>query len=277
MTIWRSSCLILLALLLVAPDAWADRTEEETYEETVDLGAGGTVEVDTTNGSIRVETWDRDQVQVVARKKARARSASEAQEMLDAIEIKIRESGGTVRIEADLPRSRSGWFGGGTSANVAFELTIPADAELHASSNNGAIDVRDLGAPARLETQNGSIEADGVNGELEAFSNNGRIEADDVRGSVQAETTNGAIKVDISADALNQDVDLRTSNGSVELRLASSVAASIYARTRNGSVSSDFPGGVQDERRRSLELELNGGGPQIELKSTNGSIRVRER
>ena len=276
MKIWRCSNLLVTALLLATASVQAAVTEEETIEQTVDLAASGRVEVETTNGSIRVETWDRDQVRVVAHKKARSSSGAAASELLEAIEVRIRELGGTVRVEAELPRLRSGWFGGGSSASVAFELTIPAGAELEATSSNGAIDVRDLGAPARLETQNGSIEADGVQGALQAFSSNGRISAYDVHGAVRAETTNGAIKAEISTVDLGEDVEMKTSNGSVELRLNSGVAASVYARTRNGSVSSDFPGGIQGERRRTLELDLNGGGPRVELRSTNGSIKLRE-
>ncbi len=266
--------LLILALLIVTP-AWADVTEEETIERTVGLAAGGEVVVEATNGSIYVETGSGDEVQVVARKKARADSAAEARELLAEIEVTIEERGSSVRIAAEIPRS-SGWFGG-DSATVSFEITMPADAELDASSKNGSIEVRDLGARARLETQNGSITAKGVGGPLEAESNNGSIKAYDVKGAVQAETTNGSIKAEIDGTDLGEDMRIKTTNGSIELRLDAGVAASIDARTKNGSVSSDFEGGVQDRRKRTLDLDLNGGGPRVELESSNGSIRVRER
>ncbi len=265
---------LLAVVLLIATPAWADVREEETVERTVDLASGGEVVVEATNGSIEVETWDSGQVRVVARKKARASSVAEARELLDQVEVIIEESGGSVRISAETPRS--GWFGG-DSAHVSFQITMPADAELDASSQNGSIEVRDLGARARLETQNGSITARGVGGPLEAESNNGSIKAFDVRGAVQAETTNGSIKAEIDATDLGDDMRIKTTNGSIELRLDAGVAASIYARTKNGSVSSDFDGGVMDRRRRTLDLDLNGGGPRVELESSNGSIRVRKR
>ncbi len=267
--------LLAILLLTLAPAALADVTEEETVERTAALAAGGKVVVEATNGSIHVETWDGDEVRVVARKKARADSAAEARELLSEIDVQVEESGGTVRIAAEVPRSSS-WFGG-DSATVSFEVTMPADAELDASSKNGSIEVRELGGRARLETQNGSITAKGVGGRLEADSNNGSIKAYDVRGAILAETTNGSIKAEISGAELGDDVRLKTTNGSIELRLEGGVAATIAARTRNGSVSSDFPGGVQDRRKRTLDLDLNGGGPSIELENSNGSIRVRER
>ncbi len=273
MKIWHFSSLLAI-VLLSATAAWADVTEEEVVEHTATLAAGGEVMVEATNGSIHVETWDSDEVRVVARKKARADDAAAARELLAQVEVQIEERAGSVRIAAEIPRT--GWFEG-NSATVSFELTIPAGAELDASSENGSIEVRELGAGARLETRNGSITARGVGGPLEADSNNGSIKAYEVQGAIQAETTNGSIKAEIAGTDLDEDVRLATTNGSIELRIEGGVAASIAARTHNGSVTSDFPGGVQDRRKRTLDLDLNGGGPRIELKSSNGSIRVRER
>ena len=181
-----------------------------------------------------------------------------------------------MRISADTPRTGGGWFGGG-SVSVSFRIMLPRDAELEASSQNGSLEVRELGARARLETQNGSITAKGVGGSLEAESSNGSIKAYDVQGPVRADTTNGSIKAEIIGTDIEDGVRLKTTNGSIELRIDDDVSASIDASTRNGSVSSDFEGGIQDRRKKTLDLDLNGGGPRVELKSSNGSIRVRER
>ena len=273
----RSATLLAAVLLIAPPAVWADVEEKETVERSVDLGSGGRVEVETRNGSIRVESWSGTEVQVTARKKVRAGDSARAAELLAEIEIIVEESGGTVRIEADTPSSglRSGWSRN-ESVSVSFEIKVPDDAEVKARSNNGSIEVRDLGARAWLRTNNGSIKARGVGGALEANSNNGSIKAYDIRGPVDAETNNGSIVAEITSSDLADGVRMSTTNGSVELRLEAGVAASITARTRNGSVSSDFPGGTQDRHKRTLELDLNGGGPRVELESTNGSIRVRE-
>lgn len=260
--------------LLTAPAAWADVEEEEVFETSVALGGGGRVEVETRNGSIHVETWDASEVKVVARKKVRADDSGRAMELLEEIEVRVEESGGTVRIDAETPRSR---WSRDESATVSFEVTIPADAELEATSSNGSVEARGIGGAAELETSNGSIKARGVGGMLYAKSNNGSIKAFDLGGSVEAKTNNGSIEADIASSGLDGDVRMTTNNGSVTLRLEAGVAASIDARTRNGTVRSDFSGGIQDERKKTLRHDLNGGGPRVVLESTNGSIRLRER
>ena len=270
----RSFPILLAAALAAAPTALADFTEEEVFETTATLDSGGRVEIEAKNGSIRVETGAGSEVRVTARKKARADSAARARELLQETEVRVDERGGTVKIDAEVPRS--GWMSD-ESVTVSYELVIPADAELEAKTANGSIEAREIGGRAWLTTNNGSIKARGVGGPLEAESNNGSIHARDVRGSVRAETNNGSIEAEIISPGLDDGVRLKTNNGSVELTLSAGVAASIDARTRNGKVTSDFPGGTQDERKRTLKLELAGGGPRVELESTNGSIRLRER
>lgn len=275
MKIWRLVALLAAVSLTAGPAAWADVKEEETVERTAALGAGGRVTVETRNGSIEVESWSGTEVQVTARKKARADDTSRALELLDEIEIRVEERGGEVRIGVEMPTMRSGWLRD-ESASVSFRIKIPDDAELEARSQNGSIEAREIGGSSRLRTSNGSIKAHGVGGALDVESSNGSIRAYDVHGPVNASTKNGSITAEVTTDDLPEGFRLETTNGSVDLELDAGVAASISARTRNGRVSTDFEGGSQDRRRKTLDVDLNGGGPRIELESTNGSIRVRE-
>ena len=76
---------------------------------------------------------------------------------------------------------------------------------------------------------------------------------------------------------VNEDMKLRTTNGGISLALPADVQATLSARTTNGSVSTDFPVTVQGTfRKNRLEGDLNGGGANLDLKTTNGSIKIRE-
>jgi DUF4097 and DUF4098 domain-containing protein YvlB len=51
--------------------------------------------------------------------------------------------------------------------------------------------------------------------------------------------------------------------------------ANLDASTTNGSIRSDLPVTVSGQiNRRSLRGALNGGGPELELETTNGSIQI---
>jgi len=275
---WRNRALPLMTLILLAvlgtATAWAETTEEERFEQTVAIASDGRVSLENTNGHVNVTTWNRDEVLISALKTARARGGDDAREILDEVKIRVEESADGVTIETDLPRGR--WMRG-TSASVAYELKVPASVSLDLRSTNGQITVEGVDGEEGLRTTNGAIRASRLGGSLRAETTNGKIEALGVAGTLRAETTNGAIDAEITAATLTDDVELATTNGGVTLTLSPSVAARIDARAGNGSVKSDLPlGQVEREKRNALTGALNGGGPTIRIRTSNGSIRLRE-
>ncbi len=72
------------------------------------------------------------------------------------------------------------------------------------------------------------------------------------------------------------DIRLASTNGGLFLTVPDDAGGRLEARTVNGSVRTDLPVTVRGgSSRRSLNGELNGGGDgRIELKTTNGNIRI---
>lgn len=246
--------------------------EEEVIERTVDLGAGGELEIESVNGSITIEAWDRSEVEIIAHKRARSKRGDSAA-LLREIEVDIRESAGRLEIETLLPRNK-GWSKG-TSYGVEYQLRVPREIKVDASSTNGGIDIDGVSGEVLLRTVNGRIDAMDIDGDLEASSTNGGIRARRISGRVDASTTNGGIDAEMLTGSLSQDVEFSTTNGSIELGVDAGLAATIDARTSNGTVSGSLIEGSWDDRRKkSAKFDLNGGGPRIMLRATNGRIRL---
>ena len=67
-----------------------------------------------------------------------------------------------------------------------------------------------------------------------------------------------------------------TTNGSITVKMAGELNADFRAHTTNGRIRTDFPvtiTGTISSRRR-LEGTLGKGGPEIDLRTTNGSITL---
>lgn len=274
-TLLRATLLVTLLALVGTGAVWARDVVEEPFEKSVAVAASGRVTVSNTNGHVSVEAWSGSEVQISATKKARARDETDAREMLEDIRIEISESGGNVTIETELPRMK-GWFGGG-SASVEYAIKVPATVELRLKSTNGKIEVEGVEGLVDVKTTNGSISARSLGGALIAETTNGKVEALDVVGPIDAETTNGSIRAEVTAASLDEDMELSTTNGGVELGLAAGITARIDARAGNGSVKSDLPVSAESEKRNALSGYLNGGGNHtIRIRTSNGSIRLRE-
>ena len=252
--------LVCLALSATACDiVTADFKSQETAEwrKTYDLEPGGRVEIGNVNGRIQVEPSVGNKVEVVAVKVAKAGSPEAARQMLERIEIVESASPSSIKIETKLPR-RSGFMnmGGG---EVRYAVKVPASANV------------------RFVTTNGGVEMLGLKGRIFAETTNGGIQARDVSGPIEASTTNGGVDVDLT-QVLEPGVKLECTNGGIKLRLPPDAKATISANITNGGIDANGLNLDKSEStRRRLEARLNGGGPAISIRGTNGGIRIASR
>lgn len=221
----------------------------EVREWTV-AATGDRIEVDAEpNGGIRIEGWDRDEIEVRAVVRTHADSEEDARALVDDVRVEI---DGT-RIRSDGPRmeGRAGW-------SVSYRLRVPRRSDLELESTNGSIAIRDVRGDLRFDTTNGSVELGGV------------------AGSVRGETTNGGIDVSLAGDRWEgSGLDVETTNGGIDLRIPEGYDAELETGTTNGGLRIDFPITIQGRIDRRLRTTLGEGGPRIRAVTTNGSIHLR--
>jgi hypothetical protein len=144
--------------------------------------------------------------------------------------LAVRTEGGRTTVAAGC--ARFVWFGG---CDLRIRITMPPQADLAVTGENGAIDLRRLTGRVDARTANGRIAATSMRGDLALRTTNGQVQLRDAAsGSVRASTTNGA--VDLAFTAPPTSVEARSTNGAVTIALPSSVAYAVTARTTNGSV-----------------------------------------
>ncbi len=203
------------------------------------------------------------------------------------IEVDLKTSGGSIHIDNIAGAAKMRTSGGSLSIE-------DVGGPVMAKTSGGSIKGRNLGGSADLNTSGGSISIDSANGNVHAQTSGGSINIADVNGMVDASTSGGGIRLkeiagvvnastsggSIEAEVLGQpdeDMRLSTSGGTVTLRLDPSVRADIDAQAPGGPVSTDFGISVRGEIKKSkLQGEINGGGPLLTLRSSGGSVRIRE-
>ena len=185
---------------------------QETFETTVQLDLDGRLSIENTNGSIRIETWDRDEVHIAARKSASSERA------LDRLEIEVEGEG--RRVEVRTRFRRIGWWGSG--GHVDYKLRVPVTVDVEAETVNGSVRIESLAGDALAKTVNGAV----------------RVE--DCEGAVEAGTVNGNVEIHYSDVPSKENHDFATVNGGVDVYLPSDVAGQFSARTVNGSIKTDL-------------------------------------
>lgn len=246
------------------------RELEETFKKNIPVGTAKRLMLDNRNGNIEIRSWDRDEVEIIAYKKVRASDRETAERLLEELQISITETGDGIEVITEYPDRRSrnsnggffSWLMGGSGNrhySVSYEIRVPVKFDLDISSTNGRLEIMDCSGRLRLETTNG------------------KIIAEDVSGSVRCKTTNGSINVSMIEVDEDEEMSFKSTNGSIKIFLPENIDAEIRARTTNGSISCDLPISEKFSRsRKKLDALINGGGMMIYLKTTNGSIRIRE-
>src|SRR5215470_279291 len=243
----RSIGLTLSAASILAVPASFGVTRE--FAQTYHLKPDGTLELNNINGTVRIEGWDKDEVEVRA-----VKTTTDKESKLDMVSIDVNSSPDSLSISTRYPQEE------GVEVAVEYTVHVPRHMLLkHINTVNGTLRVKDLDSVGDLHT---------VNGNIEVYESSGNL---------HAHTTNGNVYVELkhAADAHGTHTQAETTNGSVLLAIPADSQADLEARCMNGSFSTELPfvmeGAIQP---RVLRGRLGKGGPAIKLGTVNGAIRV---
>jgi DUF4097 and DUF4098 domain-containing protein YvlB len=234
------------------------------------LNAGGSLNVDTFNGSIEIIGWDQNSVDISGTKYAHS------QDLLDAVKIDTIHNASSITGHAIRPYDTRGNMG------AKFIIHAPRKVNLdRIVSSNGKIEVRSVTGTENLRTSNGHIDAEQVDGPIDASTSNGRItvvaELSGARAPIHVRTSNGPIEV-TAEHSINSDLHASTSNGSITVHLPASLSARLRATTSNAPITSDFEvtttGQIEKHHLEGSINEPRSESPMIDLSTSNGHIRL---
>ena len=267
-------------------------------EESMEAAADGTVSISNVAGSIDVQGWSRNQVEVTGE------IGDDVEELIferdgDEIEIKVKSKRRHSRdIDADL------------------DIKVPLGSSLEINTVSADIDVTEVAGEQSLETVSGDItvEAHGsdidinsVSGDLEIEGNDqamrsrlssvsGDVDAGNLAGEIGAESVSGDLSVvdgvfdRASLGTVNGDIefraqllddgrlDIETVNGGVDIEFAGEISARFDIETFNGDIRNCFgPEAVRVNKYApgyELKFTEGGGSGRVTIETLNGDLRL---
>ena len=264
---------IIPALILAVAFAGSAQAQNEKQQMVVPLSSPGKsckVKVQALNGSIRVTSYEGKDVviDVESEKKSEESSSGGGGGMRrlggGGAEVTAREDDNMVNIDA------------GISQVKMITVKVPSNTtELEASTvNDGNITIKD------------------VSGQIEINNVNGWIHCEGASGSVVANTVNGDVIVGFKSVNPQAAMAFSTLNGKVDVTFPANLKAKLKLKAEQGDVFSDFDvtiekGQTQIDKSDGGHMykiniddwvygSVGGGGPEIMMKTTNGSVYVRK-
>jgi DUF4097 and DUF4098 domain-containing protein YvlB len=264
-------------------------------ERRFQLSGAPDLALTTFDGSIRVESWARNEIRIEIEKRGSTPQDAER------LEVRATQDGNRIRVEAPNPSSRPRRrFGNIVSDSVSFIVTTPRALALRAETGDGAITVRDLAGRIELHSGDGGIRAASVTGDLLVDTGDGPIDVSGMDGRVELTSGDGSIEVRGQLDVVRaetgdgpitalvdrgsvaaEDWTIRTGDGSIALELPQGFNAELDASTNDGRVSAEgatttgSPRGEGDPHV--LRGRLGAGGRTLRLTTGDGPIAIRTR
>jgi hypothetical protein len=183
---------------------------------------------------------------------------------------------------------------GGMDERLTVEVTVPQQSVLSVRNGDGAVDCEPLEGRFSFVTGDGAVRAHGLKGDCEVSTGDGKVILDDMDGRLRARTRDGRLTVSGRFEALDLSTgdgrveataragsklvtgwNLETGDGALTLRVPHDITALLDARTRDGHIDVQLPISVSGRiSGRELVGELNGGGPPLHIRTSDGSITL---
>ena len=306
---WNGSLPILFFLVLSLTYGYAG----DDIKKSFNVSPGGNLILESDIGSIEVRSHGRNTVDVEVIFEPRHGGHRRVDEFLEDFDVDFRHDGKDVTVIAEYKRGRwNFWDSIGRYLRVRFYVTVPrkynvdlktaggsisvddleGEVYSHTSggslefgnikgpvkgkTSGGSVDLRSCEGKAEVRTSGGSITIGKVSGDVYAHTSGGSINVEEVMGTIDATTSGGSVMANITRQP-EHDCRLTTSGGGITVYLAQDIRVDLDAQTSGGRVRTDFPVTIRGViSKRSLRAKINGGGPELYLRTSGGSISIRE-
>jgi hypothetical protein len=246
------------------------QNEAEQIVPLSDPSRPGKVDIELLSGSITVRGEARKDVAIVMRQRPEKPSTTPSapaglRRLQQVAGFEVSEERNEIKIEGNSFR-RSG----------SLELRVPQRTNLELNAVN-----------------DGTITVENVEGEIEVENVNGPVVLTNVAGSVVANSVNGGVTARLTRVMADKAMAFTSLNGPVDVTLPPTIKATLKMRSDQGDVFTDFDvqlrpapadsntgarrgGKYRVEVNRAIYGAVNGGGPEIELRTFNGSVFLRK-
>jgi hypothetical protein len=241
----RSAVLFILAMALSSSAPCLAKSKD--FNQSYPLQPGGSFELQNVNGTVEVEGWDRNVIEIRAIKIAKEKESD-----LDRVSIEVDAKPNDVSVVTRYPQNE------GVEVAVEYTIHVPHGARVE-----------------HVGTVNGTLRIAGVDSVEELRTVNGNIEVYEGGGSLHAHTTNGNVHLELSHFPDDKGMAAETTNGSLLLAVPQDTQANLEARSLNGNFYSELPFSQETASRpRETRGKFGKGGAPIRLNTVNGGIRI---
>ena len=239
----RLGAVAVLLAAMIAAGCGSQPSAEGSFDKS--LTVGGPIRIELTNGSgdSQVTTGPDGEVRIHGEIQVRSWSDKTGQRRVDAIQSNppVVQEGSLIRIGGGSWNSRD--------VSIDYTITVPADAEIRATTGSGDLEITGLKGPANFTVGSGDVKASKISGDVQVTANSGAVELSDIGGQVQVTAGSG----DVTLDKIKDDIRLQTGSGALEIT---------------------DPGGKLEANTGSGDITIRGATADVRVHTSSGDVSV---
>ena len=270
---------VAFLLPLIVMSVFGQSAQDKVEKTTHNFQTGGNLTIKSYRGSLQLTSWDRNEVEVVARISAPHEVSDDyALRAINATRIEIRGSDRSLDIQSnydDVPEGDGKGPRSRTLPHVHFEIRAPRSISLNIKADISKIDFHGFEGKIALDTDRTNIKGSDLAGEVRLHMDRGDASLSDVKGKVDMQNDRGEISLD--RVSISNDSRLKTNRGQISLKLSDAQGLSLKGRVAEMDYfHSDLPIQMRTLRGKRIEGTINGGGPELYFKAERGRIHLKQ-
>ncbi|MCY3712002.1 MAG: hypothetical protein OXH02_01810 [Gemmatimonadetes bacterium] len=258
-------------------DAFA---EVRHYTKTVAFEPGGHLDIETGRGSLELLSWDRNEVEIVARIESPFEiNPDYAREIVTALKIEVEGSGRSLRIRSDyddIPSYKRWFISIRHVPYVHYEIRMPRRIHLDLEVRHTDTRIRNVEGAIRINAHYSEVTGTDWTGLTRLDMDHGTLRLTELDGAVELDARHADVHME--ATHLSGDTRIRAHRGQTVLYLPRNQALDLYSDVSHQSdLDSDFEISTPVSRRDEgiIAGTINGGGSLLDLRGDHTRFRLR--
>lgn len=261
---WMFLSLLVVVTLWTALPARAD-----DWSKTFNLTGKPDLRVETSDANIHVYSWEQNTIE--AKVTTRRFKIGD-----NGIRIEDHQNGDSVELSVHYPHHV--FSISYRDSRVDVDIHMPREGRVNLHTGDGKIEIRGIKGEIELRSSDGSQTIDAVDGKLRASTGDGHIRANGRFDEVELKTGDGGVEVRAaSGSTLATGWRLESGDGNVTVEVPAGLAADLDLHTGDGHIELDMPVTTEGKfRANEIRGKINGGGPMMTIRTSDGSIHLRK-
>ena len=270
--------LLLTLATVLLPYCLTASAQSKDFKKTVEFEQGGSLMLSTDKGSVKLSSWNQNQVEIVARiDPPEEVSQDYARRAVEGAVVEVLGGGRSLTIRSNFEgvpyrddygsRSRN-------LPNIHYEIRAPRSLKLTVEIDRSRIDLNGFEGSIDIHSDRTPVTATDLAGDIRLRMDRGELTLSKVRGALNVDTD----RTDMNLQGVRFEGDSRfdMDRGELDIRLAESQGLSIQTDlSRRGDFSTDLEISKQSVRGNNFDGTINGGGPRLVFRTDRGRIRLR--